>query len=71
MLIGERQTQAQPYQHARIGTAGRMDAPFAATLGALVASVLVAGMRPSSVFALAACGTAAVALAGQWLLRRV
>jgi hypothetical protein len=44
---------------------------FAATLGAVVASAMVADMRPSSVFAVAAVATGAVALSGQWLLRGV
>jgi len=71
MLIGERQTQAQPHQQARVGITGRMAALFAATLGAVAASAMVADMRPSSVFAVAAVATGAVALSGQWLLRGV
>jgi hypothetical protein len=71
MLIGERQTQAGPHQQARVGITGRMAALLAATVGAVAGSALVAQMRPSSVFEVSAAATAAVALAGQWLLRRV
>jgi MFS family permease len=71
MLIGERQTQAAPHQQARVGITGRMAALLAATVGAVIGSALVARMSPSSVFAISAAATAAVALAGQWLLRRV
>jgi hypothetical protein len=71
MVIGERQSWADPHQQARVGITGRMAALFAATLGALLGSALVTAMRPSSVFAVSAVAMSTVALAGQWLLRRL
>lgn len=71
LLIGERQTVARPHEQARVGITGRMAALLASSLGAVVASALVAHMRPSAVFAVSATGTVVVALAGQRLLGRV
>jgi MFS family permease len=71
MLISERQTVARPGEQGRVGITGRMAALLAASAGAILASALVAHIEPSAVFAMAAVATGAVALAGQWLLRRV
>jgi MFS family permease len=71
LLIGERQTVARSHEQARVGITGRMAALLASSLGAVVASVMVARMDPSAVFAVSAAGTVAVALAGQRLLGRL
>jgi predicted MFS family arabinose efflux permease len=71
LLIGERQTVARAHEQARVGITGRMAALLASSVGAVVASTLVAHMRPSAVFAVSAAGTVVVALAGQRLLGRV
>ncbi len=71
LLIGERQTVARPNEQARVGITGRMAALLASSLGAVVASAMVTHLQPSTVFAVSACGTVAVALAGQRLLGRL
>jgi predicted MFS family arabinose efflux permease len=71
LLIGERQTVARPQEQARVGITGRMAALLASSLGAIVASAMVAHMDPSAVFAISATGTVMVALAGQRLLGRL
>jgi predicted MFS family arabinose efflux permease len=71
LLIGERQNRAGAHEQARVGITGRMAALFAATGGALLASALVAHMTASSVYAVAAAGTAAVAVVAQRSLRAV
>jgi MFS family permease len=69
MLIGERQVRAAPSEQARVGITGRMSALLAASTGAVVASALVATLRPSQVFAIAAISTAAVAAVSLRALR--
>jgi predicted MFS family arabinose efflux permease len=69
LLIGERQVRAAPSEQARVGITGRMSALLAASAGALVASVLVASLRPSQVFAIAAVATAGVAAVSLRALR--
>jgi MFS family permease len=71
LLIGQRQTLAGAHEQARVGITGRMAALLAATLGGLLASVLVAHLSPSQVFALSAAGTSLVAVSAQRLLRAV
>jgi predicted MFS family arabinose efflux permease len=71
LLIGQRQTLAGAHEQARVGITGRMAALLAATLGGLLASVLVAQLSPSQVFALSAAGTSLVAVSAQRLLRAV
>jgi MFS family permease len=71
LLIGQRQTLAGAHEQARVGITGRMAALLAATLGAMLASVLVAHLPPSQVFGLAAAGTLLVAVSAQRLLRAV
>ncbi len=71
LLIGQRQTLAGAHEQARVGITGRMAALLAATLGGLLASVLVAHLSPSQVFALSAAGTSLVAVFAQRLLRAV
>ncbi|MGZ4431363.1 MAG: MFS transporter [Gaiellales bacterium] len=69
LVISERQARAAPHAQGRVGITGRMAALLAASGGAVVASVLVARLEPSQVFAVGAVATASVALAAQWLLR--
>jgi len=69
MLISERQTLAKPGEQARVGITGRMAALLAASLGAVAASLLVAHMPPTSVFALSAVATTVVAVVAQFALR--
>jgi len=69
MLIGERQVRAAPSEQARVGITGRMSALLAASVGALVASGLVARWTPGQVFVVAAVCTACVALASLRALR--
>ncbi|MGZ4481572.1 MAG: hypothetical protein ACXVY5_05155, partial [Gaiellales bacterium] len=69
LVISERQARAAPHAQGRVGITGRMAALLAASAGAVVASVLVARLEPSQVFAVGAVATASVALAAQWLLR--
>jgi MFS family permease len=71
LLIGQRQTLAGAHEQARVGITGRMAALLAATLGGLLASVLVAHLSPSQVFALSAAGTSLVSVSAQRLLRAV
>ena len=71
MLIGERQTIARWSEQARVGITGRMGALLASSLGGLLGSALVAHISPSAVFGVSATSTVAVAIAGQWVLRRV
>jgi MFS family permease len=69
MLIGERQVRAAPSEQARVGITGRMSALLAASVGALVASAMVARWTPSEVFGVAAVCSAGVALASLRALR--
>ncbi len=69
LLITERQNRAGANEQARVGITGRMAALLAATTGGVIASLLVAHMTPSQVFALSAAATTVVALAAQRLLR--
>jgi predicted MFS family arabinose efflux permease len=71
LLIGERQNRAGLHEQARVGITGRMAALLAATVGGLVASVLVSHMAASSVYVFAAAGTVGVALIAQRSLRAV
>jgi predicted MFS family arabinose efflux permease len=71
LLIGERQNRAGLHEQARVGITGRMAALSAATAGGVLASALVAHMAASSVFALAAAATVAVAALSQRALRTV
>jgi MFS family permease len=61
LVIGERQTRANPSQQARVGITGRMAALLASSVGAVAASALVAVITPGDVFAVAAAATVGVA----------
>lgn len=69
IVIGERQTRAAPAQQARVGITGRMAALFASSIGAVVASAMVAFLSAGDVFAVAAAGTVCVAAVSLPLLR--
>ncbi|HSD01887.1 MAG TPA: MFS transporter [Gaiellales bacterium] len=69
LVIGERQTRANPSQQARVGITGRMAALLASSVGAVAASALVAVLSPGDVFAVAAAGTVGVAAVAVPLLR--
>lgn len=71
LLIGERQNRAGLHEQARVGITGRMAALSAATAGGLLASALVAHMTASTVYAVAAVATVAVAVLSQRVLRAV
>ena len=69
LVIGERQTRANPSQQARVGITGRMAALLASSVGAVAASMLVAVISPGDVFAVAAAATVGVALVSVPLVR--
>jgi predicted MFS family arabinose efflux permease len=69
LVIGERQTRANPSQQARVGITGRMAALLAASTGAVAASALVAVLTPGDVFAVAAAATVGVAAVSVPLVR--
>jgi MFS family permease len=69
LVIGERQTRANPAQQARVGITGRMAALLASSVGAVAASALVAVISPGGVFAVAAAATVGVAVVSVPLLR--
>jgi len=69
LVIGERQTRANPSQQARVGITGRMAALLASSVGAVAASMLVAVISPGDVFAVAAAATVGVALVSVRLVR--
>jgi predicted MFS family arabinose efflux permease len=69
LVIGERQTRANPSQQARVGITGRMAALLASSVGAVAASALVAVISPGDVFAVAAVATVGVAAVSLPLVR--
>jgi predicted MFS family arabinose efflux permease len=69
LVIGERQTRANPSQQARVGITGRMAALLASSVGAVAASALVAVISPGDVFAVAAAATVGVAAVSLPLVR--
>jgi hypothetical protein len=69
LVIGERQTRAAPAEQARVGITGRMAALLASSVGAIVASALVAFLSAGDVYAVAAAATVCVAAVSLPLVR--